>query len=836
MLFIFGLTIIIYTLTLGYISFNLRDNAIAEAKNKADSQALQKANQIKSIIDEDLSVARTMAVAAEEYIGLPEETRRDLRKKLLDKVLANYPKYDATWTSTELRFIDDTWDKYYGRERFNSYREGDVFKSSIELAQIDGSKGSSIYESFKSDSELKEQLSEPYWYKSYDYASNSGDSLLGISTVLRLEINSEFAGLVGADMSVGDFQEISKIDFYERGYALLISSGGVITAYKDPSLFNMNIDTLSIISKSSVDVLNKVNSGESFSYSVYDDTIEDEVYVSLASIPIGRSGQFWAVAMVVPISEITAAFNATFVQTIIIGLIGLVLLTYTIWKIANNITNSLDRSNSLLKNLAKGELDASKKISRISRDELGEIAHSVNTLMDELNKKSDFSRKIGEGDLDATFEISGENDVLGASLIMMRNNLRAVIDETNDVVQRADGEGDLSARIDPKGKFGAWKELGQSINNLLSSVSRPFAVLNGIANKMAEGDLTVRYTEDAKGDILSLANNLNVALGNLNELLEGIVKNANIIGDSSSEMLTASEEMNTNTGEIASAIAEMSSGAQAQVSKVDESSNLVESIQRAANEMSTQAEEINTAAHKVSESSEAGLKMVNKVGFSMKDIKAFADDTNKSIQVLTERSSEITRVLAIITDIASQTNLLALNAAIEAAQAGDAGRGFAVVAEEIRKLAEDSRNSAKEIEKLITDVQNDTAAAAKVIEVMNESILGGESASKEASETFKDIATSSNQNLEISKQILEATKDQMTNIKDVVSITEGIVVIAEETAAGTEQVASSATELSAGMESYTRRSEEVAEIAKNLKEKVGMFNLSDKADISILEN
>ncbi len=827
MVFILGITVLIYIITLGYISYNLRNNAITEAEKLADSYAQKKANTIKAIIDEDLAVARIMADAVEEYTYMPDEQRNDLRKTFLEKVLLRYPKYDATWMSWQLEFIDPNWDKSYGRERFNSYMDGDEVKSSLELAELDGRKASAIYEQFKADSEIKELLSEPYWYLDYDYSSNTRDSLLGISPTVRLEVDGRFAGVVGVDMSVDDFQEVAEVDFYESAYALLISTGGVITAHADPGMFNQPIDTLSVLKNSPIDVLSKIQAGEGDAYRSYDEFLDDDVYVSFAPIPVGRSGQSWSAMIVVPVSEITAAFRSTFQFTILIGLLGLVILTYTVWKLANRITDSLDLSNNLLKDLARGELDESKRITTISRDELGEIAQSVNTLMDELNSKSEFSRKIGEGDLNADFEIAGENDVLGASLIMMRNNLRSVIDETNDVVKHAEVEGDLSSRMNPQGKSGAWLELSESINNLLGSVSKPFVVLNDIANSMAEGDLSVRYTEEAKGDILNLAENLNKALDNLDELLDGIVKNANVIGDSSMEMLTASEEMNTNTGEIASAIAEMSSGAQTQVSKVDESSNLVESIQRSATNMSNQAEEINVAAHKVSESSDAGLKMVNKVGFSMKDIKAFANDTNKSIQVLTERSDEITRVLGIITDIAAQTNLLALNAAIEAAQAGDAGRGFAVVAEEIRKLAEDSRNSAQEIEKLITDVQNDTAAAAKVIEVMNESILGGESASNDASMAFKEIASSSNQNLEISKSILEATKEQMESIRNVVSITEGIVVIAEETAAGTEQVASSATELSAGMESYTQKSEEVTEIARNLKEKVGMFKLSE---------
>ena len=818
----------IYMVTLGYIGYNLRSSAIIEAKNLANSYSREKAAEIKAIVDEDLAVARIMAQAIEEMTYLPEDERNQRRKKLLDKVLLLYPKYDATWMNWQYEFINEEWDFDYGRERYNSYIAGGEIKSSIELANMDGSPGSSIYEMFRADETEKELLTEPYWYLDYDYTDDNRDSLLGISPVVRMEVDGRFAGLIGADMSVGDFQEISEVESYENAYALLLTYEGKIIASKDPSYFNLSMDTLSFIKDRFEEITGKIQSGEEYSFEAYDRSLEEEVYVSFSPIVVGRSKYPWASVFVVPVTEITSYFNETLTETLLFGIVGLVLLSLVVWNIARKITKSLEDSSLLLKDLALGELNMGQQINVRSNDEVGEIALSVNKLMFELNKKAEFSKEIGEGNLDADFECSSDNDVLGNSLLQMRDNLRNVIDETNEVIQHAGEQGDLTSRINTEEKTGAWQELSTSINNLLETVANPIGEVNRIVNAMAEGDLSERYTGDAKGEILNLAQNLNKALDSLNNLLGGIVDNANVISESSSEMQQASEEMNTNTGEIASAIAQMSSGAQTQVSKVDESSTLVENILNSANNMGQRAEEINEAAHKVFESSENGLKMINKVGFSMTDIKAFANDTDKSIKILTERSKEITRVLGIITDIASQTNLLALNAAIEAAQAGDAGRGFAVVAEEIRKLAEDSRKSASEIEKLVKDVQQDTSQAAKVIEIMNESIVGGEQASNDASEAFKEITSRGNQNLEISKEILDSSKTQIESIKNVVTITEGIVVIAEQTAAGTEEVASSATELSAGMQNYTEKSQRVTEVSQELKQEVSKFKLKDQ--------
>ncbi|MEO9965281.1 MAG: methyl-accepting chemotaxis protein [Reichenbachiella sp.] len=501
---------------------------------------------------------------------------------------------------------------------------------------------------------------------------------------------------------------------------------------------------------------------------------------------------------------------------VLIGIVASFLTT-------TSIVGPIRKLTQMIQRLGLGELPDFK--IKKAQDEVGDMIISLQNLRDGLSGTSDFASELGKGNLAANYVLLSDSDVLGKSLIMMRDKLKDVIFETNQVIGKAEHNGDLAARINVDNKTGAWSDLANSINTLLASVAMPILRVNEIVNAMAEGDLTQRYTTEAKGDIQSLAESLNSALDSLNNLLHQISTNASMVDESAVEMLTSSEEMNGSTGEIATSIGEMSNGAQTQVTKVDESSILVEGILNSSNEMGERAKNINEGVDNVVTSSKSGMKMLDQVVANMADLSDYSVKTTDSMKILTTRSSEITRVLNVITEIASQTNLLALNAAIEAAQAGDAGRGFAVVAEEIRKLAEDSKSSAREIENLIQDVQKDTQEASKVTEAMSQGVKIGETASKDAAEMFKKIAEKAGHNLTLSEAIVTATEAQQKDIRLVVSNTENIVVIAEETAAGTEEIASSASELSSGMESYTQKSLRLTKIAEELKAGVSKFKL-----------
>ncbi|WP_424964153.1 methyl-accepting chemotaxis protein [Ekhidna sp.] len=576
-----------------------------------------------------------------------------------------------------------------------------------------------------------------------------------------------------------------------------------------------------------------LESGDAFVEYVMVKPDEDKVYNKLSYSRLFRS-KGWVVssgiytdsidqAVLQKKEELDDQLASIIWMTIGISLVLLVIGLYIGWRFSNNVVGALTSVKDRLNALAKGSIMQKLIVNR--KDEIGEMLMSLNNLIDTRTNYVSFAKEIRKGNLDVAVDLSEEDD-LGHELEHMRRNLQQVLDETGMVLSKAGTEGILDARISLGEKRGVWLDLSQSINQLLESVANPIIKIDAILNAMAKGDLTQAYTEDAHGDIKRLVDNVHSAQNQLKHLLLGVTESANTLEGSTNEMLASSGEMNSSTQEIASATGQMSSGAQAQVQKVDEVSNLIERILSSSNSMKDRATEINQAAHNGAEKSQKGGKMLDELRVSITEILKYTTKTHESINILKGRSDEISQVLTVISEIAAQTNLLALNAAIEAAQAGDAGRGFAVVAEEIRKLAEDSRQSATRIEQLIADVQKDTMETAKAMDQMTEQVKSGTSVSGAALEIFKEITDSSNKTLDLSKEIVSGSEQQLSNIQEVVGIAEGVVVIAEQTAAGTEEVAASASELASGMNNYKDKSTELSSLASELKEELSKFKLS----------
>ena len=254
------------------------------------------------------------------------------------------------------------------------------------------------------------------------------------------------------------------------------------------------------------------------------------------------------------------------------------------------------------------------------------------------------------------------------------------------------------------------------------------------------------------------------------------------------EILEAAAILAASSGQIMTSMSQIATGAAETAAAVSETTTVVEEVKMTGQVSSQKARKVSEVAQKAVSVAKTGRKAVDDSVAGMGHIQDQVSSIAESIMRLSEQSQTIGEIISTVKDLAEQSNLLAVNAAIEAAKAGEQGKGFAVVAQEVKSLAEQSREATAQVRSILNDIQKATNAAVLATEQGNQAVGIGVRQSKEAGEAIRQMGESIEEAAQAAVQIVASSQEQSTGMDQVVLAMGNIKQASEENVSGMKQV------------------------------------------------
>lgn len=239
---------------------------------------------------------------------------------------------------------------------------------------------------------------------------------------------------------------------------------------------------------------------------------------------------------------------------------------------------------------------------------------------------------------------------------------------------------------------------------LAAKILKPVPQFVASFSEAGKGNLKTRIDYTSDDELGDLASGYNKLIDNLSEIIGHVVDNSNTIDSKVNQAGQAFIKLKDSMEEITSSTQEISAGMEELAASTEEMSATAGEIENSASAM---AEKAHGGIDKAKVIMSRALEMSENAVVTRRETETMFTESDGKLKAAIEEARQIERIRELgdaILAITSQTNLLALNAAIEAARAGEAGKGFAVVAEEIRKLADDSKQIVVQIQGVVEDV------------------------------------------------------------------------------------------------------------------------------------
>lgn len=374
-----------------------------------------------------------------------------------------------------------------------------------------------------------------------------------------------------------------------------------------------------------------------------------------------------------------------------------------------------------------------------------------------LASVSEAASRIARGDLDVRVVPRGSDEITDVATWVNR-----VTDH-------------MAERIAAERRFAAEQEAERA--RIAAAVQR----YGAFVSRIAQGDLTAEI-ERVEGE----------GLDRLSDDLAAMVKGLRTltlrVHDAVGALVAATEE-------IAATVQEHATSANETASAVAETAATVDEVQQSAERATEHARHVHEVSRRSVEVTEAGRDAVERTVHAMQGVHEEMDGIAQRILSLSDQSQAVGQIITSVNELAERSNLLALNAAIEAARAGEAGAGFAVVAQEIRALADQSKEATAHVRSILGDIQRSTTEAVLATEEGSKAVSRAVDAVRSAGDRLEQLADSIAQSARAAEHILTATQQQAEGVGQISEAMHAIDAASRQTVSGTRVIENASRDL-----------------------------------------
>jgi methyl-accepting chemotaxis protein len=306
-------------------------------------------------------------------------------------------------------------------------------------------------------------------------------------------------------------------------------------------------------------------------------------------------------------------------------------------------------------------------------------------------------------------------------------------------------------------------------------IAVPLARLTGWAEQIGRGEIPREAIASSRQDEVGrLAQAFAEMSAYLRELVQDMNEGISVLASSSEEILAATSQVATSTQETATAISEIAT--------------TVEEVKQTAVLAGSKSQGVAESTERTRQVALGGRQAVEDALTGMQQIREQMQAVAESIMRLGEQSQAIGEIVASVGDLAEQSNLLGVNASIEAVKAGEFGKGFSVVAQEVKALADQSKQATAQVRGILGDIQKAMTKAVLLAEQGSKTVEIGYERARSSGEAIRSLSDSIEQSSEMALQIAATSQQQLIGMDQVASAMENIRQASQDNVGGTRQV------------------------------------------------